>query len=84
MRLQKINQKIKKCVTADEKSVRVSAKIHNAQLQKNSSVLVFDAREAPQRPVAVCARAGGDEGAVDVDVFVKCILSEIQSRQSTC
>ncbi len=59
----------------------MGAKIRNAQLQKIPYMLVVGAREAASRQVAVRTRAGQDEGAVDVDAFVKRILPEIHARQ---
>jgi threonyl-tRNA synthetase len=73
-------QKIR--VTVDEKTDKMGAKIRNAQLQKIPYMLVLGPREASQRQVSVRVRSGGDQGAVDIEVFVKKILSEIQSRIS--
>jgi len=68
-------------VTVDEKTDKMGTRICNAQLQKIPYMFVVGAREAAVRQVAVRARAGQDEGAVDVDAFVKRILSEIRARQ---
>lgn len=59
----------------------MGAKIRNVQLQKIPYMLVVGAREASQRQVSVRFRASGDEGALDLDAFVKRISSEIRSRQ---
>jgi threonyl-tRNA synthetase len=71
-------QKIR--VTVDEKTDKMGAKIRNAQLEKIPYMLVIGQREVASRQVAIRTRSGKDEGAVDLDIFVKRILSEVQNR----
>jgi len=57
-----------------------AVKLRNAQLQKILPKSVVGAREVANRQVALPARAGGEEGAVEMDAFVNRSLAEIRAR----
>ncbi len=64
----------------DERQEKIGYKIREAQLQKIPYMLVIGDREAADGTVAVRTRAGGDQGARPVDVFVADARDEVARR----
>ncbi len=68
-------------VDVDDRNERMQAKIRDAQLAKVPYMTVVGEREAAVRTVAVRSRAGGDQGAVALDQFVKQLTDEVVLRR---
>ncbi len=68
-------------VDIDDRNERMQAKIRDAQLAKVPYMTVVGEREAAARTVAVRSRAGGDQGAVALDQFVKQLTDEVVLRR---
>lgn len=69
-------------VEIDARNEKIGFKIRQAQMEKVPYMLVIGDKEAETEQVAVRSRKTGDAGAMSVDVFVKQIVSEIESRQN--
>ena len=67
----------------DLRSMKVNAKIREAQLQKVPYMLVVGGREAEAGTVAVRHRKQGDQGARGVDEFIREVSERIDSRDCT-
>jgi threonyl-tRNA synthetase len=65
----------------DERQEKIGYKIREAQLQKVPYMLVVGDREAAEGTVAVRTRAGGDQGAKDVDAFIADAADEVRARR---
>lgn len=65
----------------DNRSEKMQAKIRDAQLQKVPYMLIIGDREEKEDKVAVRTRSGEDLGAIDIEVFVEKIKTEVEQRQ---
>jgi threonyl-tRNA synthetase len=61
----------------DERQEKIGYKIREAQLQKVPYMLVIGDRESAEGTVSVRTRAGGDQGASQVDAFIASAREEI-------
>ncbi len=66
---------------ADTGSGKIGAKIREAQLLKIPYMLVIGPREVESATVAVRRRAGGDQGAVRLEEFIRNVQAEAQPRR---
>jgi threonyl-tRNA synthetase len=64
-------------VQLDERQEKIGFKIREAQLQKIPYMLVVGDRESADQTVSVRTRAGGDQGASTIDVFIASTRDEI-------
>ena len=64
----------------DGRNEKIGAKIRDAQLAKVPYMLVVGKKEVEAQTVAVRSRAGGDQGAQPLDLFLECITGEILQR----
>lgn len=69
--------------TVDERSEKIGAKIRNAQLAKIPYMLIIGPKEQESGQVALRARAGGDQGSMTLDAFMKSLNQEVVSRATT-
>jgi len=69
-------------VETDYRSEKIGYKIREAQMQKIPYMLVLGDKEAENGTVTVRKRAGGDQGAVNLEDFIAAIKSEIDSRSN--
>jgi threonyl-tRNA synthetase len=67
-------------VELDERQEKINYKIREAQLQKIPYMLVAGDREAAEGTVAVRSRAGGDQGAKPLTVFIDDALAEVRAK----
>jgi threonyl-tRNA synthetase len=67
-------------VTVDDRQEKIGFKIREAQLQKIPYMLVIGDREAAEGTVAVRTRAGGDQGARPLEVFIADARGELPKR----
>ena len=65
---------------ADTRSEKLGGKIREAELQKIPYMGVIGARESQARALSVRSKTKGDLGSIQVDEFVKRIVSEIAER----
>jgi threonyl-tRNA synthetase len=64
----------------DERQEKIGYKIREAQLQKVPYMLVIGDRESAEGTVSVRTRAGGDQGASQVDSFIASAREEIARK----
>ena len=69
-------------VELDARQEKIGYKIREAQLQKVPYMLVVGDREVADDAVAVRSRGGGDQGAQQVDAFVRTALEEVQQKRT--
>ncbi|UCB56702.1 MAG: threonine--tRNA ligase [Candidatus Omnitrophota bacterium] len=67
-------------VQLDSRSELMQKRIRTAQMEKIPYMLIVGEREAAQRKLAVRTRAGGEQGIMDIDEFVKRVLKEIEQK----
>ncbi len=67
-------------VETDFRSEKIGYKIREAQMQKIPYMLVLGDKEAETGMVTVRTRAGGDQGAVSLDVFIDSLKQEKKTR----
>ena len=67
-------------VETDYRSEKIGYKIREAQMQKIPYMLVLGDKEAETGMVTVRTRAGGDQGAVSLDVFIDSLKQEKKTR----
>lgn len=67
-------------VETDYRNEKIGYKIREAQLRKVPYMLVIGDKEAEAGTVSVRTRAGGDEGLMTGDEFLKRILGEIEKK----
>ena len=67
-------------VETDFRSEKIGYKIREAQMQKIPYMLVLGDKEAETGMVTVRTRAGGDQGAVDLAVFIDSLKQEKNTR----
>jgi threonyl-tRNA synthetase len=65
----------------DDRQEKIGYKIRAAQLQKIPYMLVTGDREAAEGTVSVRSRAAGDQGARQVDDFIRQALAEIAAKR---
>ena len=68
-------------VETDLRSEKIGYKIREAQMQKIPYMLVVGDKEAENGTVSVRTRSGEDEGAVDVDAFIRRVLAEVKDKK---
>jgi threonyl-tRNA synthetase len=64
----------------DERQEKIGYKIREAQLQKVPYMLVIGDRESAEGTVSVRTRAGGDQGASQVDAFIASAREEVARK----
>ena len=64
----------------DTRSEKIGYKIREARLQRIPYMLILGQKEEEAGNIAVRSRFLGDEGAKDIDVFIKEVLAEIEGR----
>jgi len=67
-------------VEVDTRNEKIGYKIREAQLAKIPYMLVIGDKEMENNKVAVRSRKNGDLGAMDVDVFTKTLMEEINTK----
>ncbi len=67
-------------VETDFRSEKIGYKIREAQMQKIPYMLVLGDKEAETGMVTVRTRAGGDQGAVSLNVFIDSLKQEKKTR----
>ena len=65
----------------DARSEQMQKRIRTAQLEKVPYMLIVGAREAAQTELAVRSRAGGEQGTMGVEEFIKKIEQEVQDKK---
>lgn len=76
---QKVWQQLRKHdirVSIDERSEKIGKKIRDAELMKTPYMLVIGEKEVESEQVAVRKHKHGDQGSMDVDVFIENIIQE--------
>jgi len=68
-------------VESDLRNEKISYKIRAAQLEKLPYMLVVGARETENKTIAVRERLAGDQGAMDLDKFIKELKQKEESHQ---
>ena len=69
-------------VELDARQEKIGYKIREAQLQRLPYMLVVGDREVADDSVAVRSRGGGDQGAQQVDTFVRTALEEVREKRT--
>ena len=69
-------------VELDARQEKIGYKIREAQLQRLPYMLVVGDREVADASVAVRSRGGGDQGAQQVDTFVRTALEEVREKRT--
>ena len=70
-------------IEVDQSNDKLGAKIRNAQLRKVPYMLVVGEKEASSGTVSVRKRAGGDQGAMNVEEWISMAKELIASRSLT-
>jgi len=65
----------------DGRSELMQKRIRAAQLEKIPYMLVVGAREQARRELAIRARAGGEQGTMNIEDFVKKVLAEVEEKK---
>jgi threonyl-tRNA synthetase len=68
-------------VEADFRAEKIGYKIREARNERAPYLLVVGEKEAELNEVSVRSRKNGDEGAIPLDVFMKTIKEDIETRQ---
>lgn len=68
-------------VQLDGRSELMQKRIRTAQMEKIPYMLIVGEREVAQRKLAVRSRAGGEQGTMDIDEFIKKISQEVEERK---
>ncbi len=68
-------------VQLDARSELMQKRIRTAQLEKIPYMLIVGAREQARRDVAIRARAGGEQGTMNIEDFVKKVLAEVEEKR---
>ncbi|MBL7085161.1 MAG: threonine--tRNA ligase [Candidatus Omnitrophica bacterium] len=68
-------------VQLDLRSGLMQKRIRAAQMEKIPYMLIIGEREVAQKKVAVRARAGGQQGTMNIDEFIKKIQEEVKQRK---
>ena len=65
----------------DARSELMQKRIRAAQLEKIPYMLIVGEREVAQKEVAIRARAGGEQGTMKIEEFIKKIEQEVKQRK---
>ncbi len=68
-------------VQLDARSELMQKRIRSAQLEKVPYMLIVGAREMAQREIAIRTRAGGQQGTMSVDGFIRRISEEVEQKK---
>ena len=68
-------------VQLDARSELMQKRIRAAQLEKIPYMLIVGAREQARRELAIRARAGGEQGTMNIEDFVKKVLAEVEEKK---
>ena len=68
-------------VEADYRAEKIGYKIREARLERTPYILVVGEKEAANNEVSVRSRKNDDEGAVNLDVFIERIITEITNKE---
>jgi len=68
-------------VQLDARSELMQKRIRTAQLEKIPYMLIVGAREQARRELAIRARAGGEQGTMNIEDFVKKVLAEVEEKK---
>ena len=66
---------------ADYRAEKIGYKIREARLERIPYILVVGEKEAANNEVSVRSRKNDDEGAVNLDVFIERIITEITNKE---
>lgn len=68
-------------VDVDYRAEKIGYKIREARNERAPYIIVVGEKEAENKEVAVRSRKNGDEGSLDLDIFVERILKEIETKE---
>lgn len=68
-------------VEADYRAEKIGYKIREARLERTPYILVVGEKEAANNEVSVRSRKNDDEGAINLDIFIERIVTEIANKE---
>lgn len=68
-------------VEIDDRTEKIGYKIREARMERLPYMLVVGEKEMENNEVAVRSRKNGEEGSIDLNVFVERIVKEIRNRE---
>ncbi len=68
-------------IEGDYRAEKIGYKIREARLERTPYILVVGEKEAANNEISVRSRKNDDEGAINLDVFIERIISEIANKE---